>query len=71
MNQAIGDEAAIQFSKGFYAAVFSNRNYQDSFQMDCAAIDLQEIPEYATPQIKIRRSRYLKEEKITFNLCHA
>ncbi|MGD1912511.1 MAG: CHAT domain-containing protein [Rivularia sp. (in: cyanobacteria)] len=64
MNQAIGDEAAIQFSKGFYTALFSNRNYQDSFQMGCAAIDLQGIPEYATPQIKIRRSRYLKEEKI-------
>ncbi|MEO1373436.1 MAG: hypothetical protein AAFW70_03735 [Cyanobacteria bacterium J06635_10] len=64
MNQAIGDEAAIQFSKGFYTALFSNINYQDSFHMGCAAIDLQGIPEYATPKIKIRRSRYQKEEKI-------
>lgn len=63
MNQVIGDEAAIQFSVGFYTALFSNRNYQDCFHMGCAAIDLQGIPEYATPEIKIRR-RYQNEESI-------
>jgi hypothetical protein len=64
MNQAIGDKAAIKFSIGFYTALFSERDYQDCFHMGCAAIDLQGIPEYATPEIKIRRRRYQKEQSI-------
>ncbi len=64
MNEAIGDEAAIQFSIGFYTALFAGRDYQDSFKMGCAAIDLQGIPEYATPEIKIRRRSYQREEPI-------
>ena len=64
MNKAIGDKAAIKFSVCFYTALFTQRNYQDSFQMGCTSIDLQGIPEYATPEIKIRRRRYQKEELI-------
>lgn len=64
MNEAIGDEAAIQFSIGFYTALFAGRDYQDSFHMGCAAIDLLGIPEYATPEIKIRRRSYQTEEPI-------
>ncbi|MEA5595084.1 CHAT domain-containing protein [Rivularia sp. UHCC 0363] len=64
MNQAIGDRAAIKFSVGFYTALFSERNYQDCFDMGCTAIDLQGIPEYATPQIKIRRRSYQKQQSI-------
>jgi len=64
MNKAIGDKAAIKFSIGFYTALFTNRNYQDCFHMGCAAIDLQGIPEYATPEIKIRRRLYQKEQSI-------
>ncbi len=64
MNKAIGDKAAIKFSVGFYTALFTNRNYQDCFQMGCAAIDLQGIPEYATPEIKIRRRRYQASQAI-------
>ena len=62
MNKAIGDKAAIKFSIGFYTALFTNRNYQDCFDMGCTSIDLQEIPEYATPEIKIRRRRYQKSK---------
>ncbi len=57
MNQAIGDEAAIKFSIGFYTALVALRNYEDCFQMGCTSIDLQEIPEYLTPVLKIRRRR--------------
>lgn len=64
MNKAIGDKAAIKFSIGFYTGLYSNRNYQDSFDMGCAAIDLQGIPEHATPQIKIRRSRFQTQQPI-------
>jgi hypothetical protein len=58
MNQAIGDTAAIKFSVGFYTALAALRNYEDCFQMGCTSIDLQGIPEYLTPAIKIRRRRY-------------
>ncbi len=58
MNQAIGDRAAIKFSVGFYTALAALRNYEDCFQMGCTSIDLQGIPEYLTPAIKIRRRRY-------------
>ncbi|MEB3281212.1 MAG: CHAT domain-containing protein [Lyngbya sp.] len=58
MNRAIGDEAAIKFSVGFYTALAAGRNYQDCFQMGCTSIDLQGIPEYLTPEIKIRQRRY-------------
>ena len=54
MSQAIGDKAAIKFSIGFYTALWSGRNYKDCFHMGCASIDLQGIPEYLTPVIKIR-----------------
>ncbi|GJD19255.1 hypothetical protein RIVM261_042110 [Rivularia sp. IAM M-261] len=57
MNQAIGDKAAIKFSVGFYTALGAGMNYEDCFQMGCTSIDLQGIPEYATPKIKIRRRR--------------
>lgn len=64
MNKAIGDKAAIKFSVGFYTALFAQRNYQDCFDMGCTSIDLQGIPEYATPEIKIRRRRYQASQAI-------
>jgi CHAT domain len=62
MNQVIGDKAAIDFAVGFYTALAAFRNYEDCFQMGCTSIDLQGIPEYATPEIKIRRRRYQTEK---------
>lgn len=62
MNQAIGDKAAINFSVGFYTALAALRNYEDCFQMGCTSIDLQGIPEFLTPAIKIRRRRYQTEQ---------
>ncbi|AFZ56187.1 CHAT domain-containing protein [Anabaena cylindrica FACHB-243] len=62
MNQAIGDKAAIKFSIGFYTGLGAGRNYEDCFQIGCTNIDLQGIPEYATPEIKIRRRHYQTEK---------
>lgn len=62
MNHKIGDKAAIKFATGFYDALSSGRNYQDSFDFGCNAIatrgtnDLKNIPESQTPQIKIKDS---------------
>lgn len=56
MNHKIGDKAAIKFATGFYDALVAGRNYQDSFDFGCNAIDLKNIPESQTPQIKITDS---------------
>ena len=54
MNYKIGDKAAINFATGFYDALTNGRNYQDSFEFGCNAIDLESIPESQIPQIKIK-----------------
>lgn len=56
MNQAIGDRAAIEFAVGFYDGLGAGRSYADAFEFGLAAIDLEGIPETATPQLKQRPS---------------
>jgi hypothetical protein len=51
MSQAIGDRAAIEFAVGFYDALGAGRSYGDAFKFGCSAIDLEGIPEAATPQL--------------------
>ncbi len=55
MNQAIGDVAAIKFAIGFYDALFAGRPYEECFEIGCTSIDLENIPEFSTPQIKARK----------------
>ncbi len=55
MNQAIGDVAAIEFAIGFYDALGAGRPYEDCFEVGCASVDLQGIPESETPVLKARR----------------
>ncbi|MGF1574974.1 MAG: TIR domain-containing protein, partial [Cyanophyceae cyanobacterium] len=52
MNRAIGDDAAIEFARGFYDALGFDRSYPDAFEFGLAAIDLEGIPETATPVLK-------------------
>ncbi|MEO1387650.1 MAG: AAA-like domain-containing protein [Cyanobacteria bacterium J06634_6] len=54
MNQAIGDRAAIEFAVGFYDGLGAGRSYGDAFEFGVSAIDLEGIPETATPQLKQR-----------------
>ncbi|MBD2353503.1 AAA-like domain-containing protein [Tolypothrix sp. FACHB-123] len=56
MNQAIGDRAAIEFAVGFYDALGANRTYEEAYEFGCVAIDLESIPESATPVFKSRHS---------------
>ena len=55
MSQAIGDNAAIKFAVGFYDALGAGKPYDICFELGCASIDLEGIPEYSTPVIKNRR----------------
>lgn len=49
MNQAIGDQAAIAFSIGFYQAIAAGRSIEDAYQLGCVQIRLHNIPEHLTP----------------------
>jgi GTPase SAR1 family protein len=57
MNKAIGDKAAIEFAVGFYDALGAGRTIEDGFEFGCTSIDLESIPESATPVLKNRKSR--------------
>ena len=56
MNKAIGDKAAIKFAVGFYDALGAGRTIADGFEFGCASIDLESIPESATPLLKTRNT---------------
>ena len=52
MDKAIGDQAAINFSKGFYRSLSNGLSYDAAFDFGCNAIDLNNIPEHLTPVLK-------------------
>lgn len=63
MNQAIGDEAAIAFSVGFYKALGAGRSVKEAYEFACVEIQLEGIPEYLTP-ILLEKEKVVKEEQI-------
>ena len=67
MTQPIQDRAAINFSKGFYDAIFSGRNYADAFRFGCNNIDLNNIPSSHIPTIKIRHKDSSPQQPVTTN----
>ena len=56
MNKEIGDRAAIKFAMGFYDALGAGRTIEDGFEFGCTSIDLESLPESATPVLKNRKS---------------
>jgi hypothetical protein len=56
MNRAIGDSAAIEFAKGFYDGLGAGRGYAEAFEFGLTGIDLEGLPEVATPVLKRRGS---------------
>ncbi len=55
MNKAIGDRAAIEFAVGFYDALGAGKSYEVAYEFGCSAIDLESIPESATPVLRSRQ----------------
>ena len=51
MTQAIGDEAAKQFSMGFYDGLGSGRGYAQAFKFGRSAIDLEGLTDGAVPKL--------------------
>lgn len=70
MGREIGDQAAIDFSKGFYDALFAGRSTDDAFGFGRNAIRLNEdrdrIAEYGTP-VLIKNENIILQNKIRKN----
>ncbi|QSJ15055.1 CHAT domain-containing protein [Nostoc sp. UHCC 0702] len=63
MNQTIGDVAAIAFAIGFYDALGAGHNYEDCFEIGCASVDLEGIPESEIPVIKVKPQSSAQDQK--------
>lgn len=57
MHQPLSDQAAIQFSEGFYDALGAGSDYDEAYRIGCSAIDLAGSSDYLTPKLKIRKRR--------------
>ena len=55
MNRDIGDRAAIKFAVGFYDGIGDGRSVEEAFEFGLVSIDLDGLPESATPVLKSRR----------------
>jgi hypothetical protein len=51
MKRAIGDQAAIEFSIGFYDGLLGGRSLRDAYLLGCNAIQMAGIPEDLTPKL--------------------
>jgi hypothetical protein len=51
MDRAIGDQAAVAFTLGFYQALGAGRSIPDAFAFGKVQLDLLDIPESVTPQL--------------------
>jgi hypothetical protein len=56
MNQAIGDQAAIEFATGFYDGLGYGRSYPQAYELGKSAIDLESLPDTLTP-VLLQRSQ--------------
>ncbi len=57
MSRAIGDSAAIRFSKAFYQALGYGKDVKTAFDSGCAEIDLGNMEEQDTPKLLAARDR--------------
>lgn len=55
MNQAIGDQAAIEFAVGFYDALGADESVEAAYRFGCNAIQLVGLSEHLTPVLKSKR----------------
>ncbi|MBD0264321.1 MAG: GUN4 domain-containing protein [Tolypothrix sp. Co-bin9] len=55
MSQEIGDRAAIAFSVAFYDALGAGRSVEFAYELGCAAIRLENIPENLTPKLLTKK----------------
>ena len=56
MRGAIGENAAIEFAKGFYQALGAGKSIKSAYEFGCNAIQSENIPEHLTPTLLTRQS---------------
>ena len=61
MNQPIGDPAAVCFARGFYTSLGNGGSYEAAYEMGRTAIDLEGLPEVATPVLRTRLGKVIDE----------
>ncbi|MCP4702025.1 MAG: TIR domain-containing protein [Gammaproteobacteria bacterium] len=52
MNQAIGDQAAIEFAVAFYDALGAGKSIEFAYQLGCAALRMAGLPDELTPVLR-------------------
>ncbi len=62
MNQAIGDQAAIEYAIAFYQALGAGRTFKFAHDLGCNAIELEGIDESLTPVLLQKTSAPVKQE---------
>ena len=65
MNQAIGDQAAIEFATGFYDGLGYGRSYPQAYELGLSAIDLENLPDTLTPVLLQRSQAGAMEPPLT------
>ena len=59
MNQAIGDEAAIAFSVGFYKALGAGRSFEEAYKFGCVEIQFESQPPAKVMRVGYETPEYL------------
>jgi esterase/lipase superfamily enzyme len=52
MSHEIGDDSAIEFSRGFYRALSFGKDYETAFRLGCNQIDLLSLPDPLVPRLR-------------------
>ncbi|NER02405.1 MAG: CHAT domain-containing protein [Okeania sp. SIO3C4] len=63
MKKAISDRAAIEFAKGFYAALGAGRTVEFAYKSGCTSIKIERIPEDLIPQLL--KKNYLQKRSLS------
>ncbi|MEM9948793.1 MAG: TIR domain-containing protein, partial [Cyanobacteria bacterium P01_D01_bin.36] len=64
MNQPVGDAAAVHFARGFYTSLGNGGSYEAAYEMGRTAIDLESIPEVATPVLRTRSGKVIDGHRL-------
>lgn len=54
MNRSIGDRTAIEFSSGFYEALWAGKSYIDAYEIGRNAIDFENKAQSSVPEMMVR-----------------
>jgi hypothetical protein len=56
ISHEMSDKAAIEFAVAFYDALGVGQSYEFAYELGCATISMESIPEHLTPVLKISKN---------------